>query len=217
MYTSRSLTVCQSLLPGGGLLWGGGVGVWSGGVCSQEGCLLQEGLLLEGGCLLWGGVSAPGGCLLPEGLFRGGVCSGGVVSQHALRQTSPPVDRQTPVKTLPWPNFVAAGKNRIIRALYYLLSKTKSVYFLQNLLGLICLIWRELWRNLFLYFNGLRTQKSFFRQLVFLPPESTSAIYHIKFTSYTICSTKLNKSVKRSKNISILSWKCFCRKTMILE
>ena len=28
----------------------------------------------------------------------GGVCSGGVVSQHALRQT-PPVDRQTPVKT----------------------------------------------------------------------------------------------------------------------
>ena len=46
MRTSRSLTVCQSLLPGGCLLWGGR--------------------------LLWG-----------------------VVSQHALRQTLPPVDRIT--------------------------------------------------------------------------------------------------------------------------
>ena len=53
--------------------------------------------------------------LLPRGwVWSGGVPgrgSGprGVVSQHALRQ-NPPVDRQTPVKTLPWPNFVAAGK-----------------------------------------------------------------------------------------------------------
>ena len=55
-----------------------------GGVCSW-------GVSAPGGCLLWG-VSAPGGCLL----------LGGVVSQHALRQTpppDPPVDRQTPVKT----------------------------------------------------------------------------------------------------------------------
>ena len=45
------------------------------------------------------GVSARGGCLLPRG-----------VSQHALRQTPPPLtESQTPVKTLPWPNFVAAG------------------------------------------------------------------------------------------------------------
>ena len=38
---------------------------------------------------------------------------GGWVSQHALRQTplAPPVDRQTLVKILPWPNFIAAGKN----------------------------------------------------------------------------------------------------------
>ena len=53
-----------------------------------------------------GGVCLPapgGGCLLP-----GGVCSGGWVSQHALRQT-PWTESQTPVKTLPWPNFVAGG------------------------------------------------------------------------------------------------------------
>ena len=58
--------------------------------------------------------------LLPGGVWsRGGVWSGGCLvrgglSQHALRQT-PPVDRQTPVKILPWPNFVAAGKNIKIR------------------------------------------------------------------------------------------------------
>ena len=79
-----------------------------GGVCSRgvsargEGGLLQGGGCLLQGCLLWGvvcswGVSAWGGV---------------VVSQYALRQTSPPrwTESQTPVKTLPWPNFVAAGK-----------------------------------------------------------------------------------------------------------
>ena len=60
MRTGRSLTICQSLLPGGGyLLWGG---VCSGGWVSA----------LGGVCS--GGVSAPGG-------------EGGVVSEHALRQT----------------------------------------------------------------------------------------------------------------------------------
>ena len=96
-----------------------------------EGCLLPGGLLL-GGCLLSGGL-LPGGCLVQEGLLLGvsapwgglvgGVSAPGVgwggsaprggISQHALRQTPlpPPVDRQTPVKILPWPNFVAAGNN----------------------------------------------------------------------------------------------------------
>ena len=84
MRTGRSLTVCWSLLPGG---------VWSrGGVCSGGG--LAQGGLLQGGSR---GVWPWGGCLLPGG-----------ISQHALRQT-PPVDRQMPVKILPWPNFVAAG------------------------------------------------------------------------------------------------------------
>ena len=72
--------------PGGGGVWSQGV-VWSlGGVAGPMG-----GLVLGGVCS-WGGV-----------------CSGGV-SQHALRQTPlPPVDRLTPVKILPWPNFVAPG------------------------------------------------------------------------------------------------------------
>ena len=77
-----------------------------GGWClpGPGGCLVQGGVC-SGGCLVWGG---------------GGVCSRGVLawsggwggraSQHALRQIPlPPVDRQTPGKILPWPNFVAAG------------------------------------------------------------------------------------------------------------
>ena len=73
---------------------GGGQG--EGGVCSQG----------EGGVCSWG-VSASGG----GGLLLGGVCLGDV-SQHALRQTPPLLtESQTPVKTLPWPNFVAPGKN----------------------------------------------------------------------------------------------------------
>ena len=65
--------------------------------------------LLPGGKVLWGGVTSRGG-LLGGALLLGGLLPGGSISQHALRQT-PPVDRQTPVKILPWPNFVAAGKN----------------------------------------------------------------------------------------------------------
>ena len=75
--------------PGGGcLVWGG---AWSGGAWS-------------------GGVAWSGGCLL----LRGCAWSGGVLaSQHALRQIPPPLwtESQTPVKTLPWPNFVAASNN----------------------------------------------------------------------------------------------------------
>ena len=56
------------------------------------------------GGLVWG-VSAPGGVSAPRGVW-----SDEGISQHTLRQTPlPPVDRQTPVKILPWPNFVAAG------------------------------------------------------------------------------------------------------------
>ena len=100
MRTGHSLTVCWSLLPGGG---GSG----------------------PGGCLVWGesaprgvssqGGSAPGGSA-PRGVWSrgGGVWSRGVLvwgvypSMHWGR---PPVDRHMPVKILPWPNFVAAGKN----------------------------------------------------------------------------------------------------------
>ena len=91
------------------------------GVCLPGGSA-PEG---AGGMSAWG-VSTPRGCLLPGGVcFRGvfapwGVCSGGggvcsqgcLVSQHALRQTPLPLraESQMPVKTLPWPNFVAASK-----------------------------------------------------------------------------------------------------------
>ena len=78
-----------------------------GGVCSQAG-----GICSGGGVCSLGGVCS-GGCLLPGGVCSwGGVCSQGcVASQHALRQTPPLwTESQTPVKTLPRPNFVAAGK-----------------------------------------------------------------------------------------------------------
>ena len=108
MRTGRSLTVCWSLLPGGGLVWGG----------------LVPGGLVQGGCLVWGvpgqgglvpgGVSGLEGCLVWRGAWSGGVWSLGECLvwdgiQHALRQTPLLTESQTPVKTLPWPNFVAAG------------------------------------------------------------------------------------------------------------
>ena len=81
-----------------------------GGVSAAGGCLLWGSVCSQGGSAArgvsaagWGvcsGGSALGGCLLLVGgcLLQEGV--GGVVSQHALRQTPPPpVDRQTPVKT----------------------------------------------------------------------------------------------------------------------
>ena len=121
MLTGRSLTVCWRLLPGG---WCMVRGVWSGG-SAPRGCLLPEG-------------SAPGGCLLPGGYGPGGVCSRGVVwsggvcapgdlarggsgpgvwsggvwwypSMHWGRTAPLWTESQTPVKTLPWPNFVATG------------------------------------------------------------------------------------------------------------
>ena len=100
--------------PEGGLLRGvsapGGSAL--GGVSAPgERCLLHGGCLLQGGCLLPGGGLLPGGYLLPGGLLSGGCLLLGGVSQHALRQT-PPVDRHTFVKILPWPNFVSAGNKR---------------------------------------------------------------------------------------------------------
>ena len=47
MHTGRSLTVCRSLLPGGGYAPGGGVCAWAGG--------LLPGGAWYGGCLVRGG------------------------------------------------------------------------------------------------------------------------------------------------------------------
>ena len=121
MHSSRMLTVRSTDRILGGEVCSQG-GVCSGGVCSQGVCVCSRGVsalggvcsrgYLLGGCLLWqglllgrmsapGGVSALGGVCSPGGCLLWGVSTpGGVVSQHALRQTpSLPVDRQTPVKT----------------------------------------------------------------------------------------------------------------------
>ena len=80
MRTGRSLTVCWRLLPGG---------VWSGGVSAP------------------GGVPSPGVCA-----WSGGVPGLGGSGIPACTEADPPTpwtESQTPVKTLPWPNFVVAG------------------------------------------------------------------------------------------------------------
>ena len=74
MRTARALTVSPSMLCAGG--WG---------------CLLQGGVYL-GGSASRGVCSGGGGCLLPG---EGVSAPGGVVSQHALKQTPPPVNRIT--------------------------------------------------------------------------------------------------------------------------
>ena len=78
MRTGRSLTVCRSLLPRGGVCFPGVGGVCLWGVSAPGDVSAPRRVSALGG------VSAPRGCLLPEG---------GVVSQHALRQTLPPVNR----------------------------------------------------------------------------------------------------------------------------
>ena len=90
MCTGRSLTVCQSLLLEGCLLsWGGICSM--GGVCFLGGVCLLEGVSASWGCLLLGGVSASGVCGIPT-------CT--EADTHPLWTES-----QTPVKTLPWPQF----------------------------------------------------------------------------------------------------------------
>ena len=134
MCTGRSMTVCRSLLPGGGFCLGGLLGgVCSGGGCPLGGCLLWGGwcllwggllsgvlcLLLGGellpgvsapwgwGCLLLRGVSAPRGSLAPGGVSGlGGVCSqGGVCSWGVVSQHAL---RQTPLR---WTELTDRSKN----------------------------------------------------------------------------------------------------------
>ena len=56
------------------------------------------------------GVSAPGGVSAPRGVCLLRVGGGGIPACTEV-DTSLWTESQTPVKTLPWPNFVAAGKN----------------------------------------------------------------------------------------------------------
>ena len=107
--------------PYAGVCFPGGVcsgGVCSGGVSAPEGSaprgvsalggVCSQGVSAPGGSALGGvsapGVSAPGGCLLPGGVYP---------SMHWGRHSPLLTESQMPVKTLPWPNFVAAGNNGI--------------------------------------------------------------------------------------------------------
>ena len=66
-------------------------------------------------------MPGPGGCLVQRGVpgLGGGVWSGGGGIPACTEADPPPplwTESQTPVKTLPWPNFVAAG-NKLIAEL----------------------------------------------------------------------------------------------------
>ena len=82
MHSSRMRTVRSSGRISGVSALGGGCLLW-GGVCSRR-CLLHI------GCLLPGGVYSRG-CVCSQGVYSGGCLLRGVVSQHVLRQTPPPV------------------------------------------------------------------------------------------------------------------------------
>ena len=57
--------------------------------------------------LVPGGILSPGGVLSPAGCLPGGV-------PEADTPPPPWTESQTPVKTLPWHNFVAAGNNSVL-------------------------------------------------------------------------------------------------------
>ena len=89
--------------PGGVSLVPGGSAWSQGGLPGPRGSAWSRGCLPgPGGVSAWSRGGLPGlgrGLPGPEG-------GGGMASQHAVRQTpSPPVDRHTPVKTLPWPQL----------------------------------------------------------------------------------------------------------------
>ena len=74
--------------------------------CIPVGCIPPACWPYLPACTVQGGV---GGCLLLEG----GVCSGGVVSQHALKQTPPPVNRMTDrCKNIILPQTSFSGGNK---------------------------------------------------------------------------------------------------------
>ena len=106
--------------PGGGVPGAGG-GTW----CRGE-YLVSGGEYLVWGYLVWGGVPGLGGVPGPEGgvpgpggsTWSGGyLVWGGVPGPGGyLPRYSPPLtESQTPVKTLPWPNFVAADNETSLK------------------------------------------------------------------------------------------------------
>ena len=134
---------------------GGVSALLGGGVCSRGVCF-QGGVggVCSGGCLLLGG------CLLPGGLLWGGVCSWGVSargghwypSMHWGRHPPPCGQNSwhTLVKTLPWPNFAAAGKKR---KMTYIKEKFRCCAVWMGLDSVITLAVRELGQGLILCRN----------------------------------------------------------------
>ena len=140
--TGRSLTVCCSLIPGGGgcllrgvsapggcLVWGGCLlwgSAWSRGV-SARGCLVQRGVCSRG-------VSALGGCLVWRGAWsRAGVSGPGGVSQHALRQTPSPLPVDRILDTRLWKYYLGPTSLRPVKSVHLLLGKKEKLTALETI------------------------------------------------------------------------------------
>ena len=83
---------------------------WQGGSPWQRGVSLLGGVLPAGVSPCQGGPPCWG--VLPA---RGSPCRGVLPARGgSLLETPPWTESQTPVKTSPWPNFVAAGNNRLV-------------------------------------------------------------------------------------------------------
>ena len=134
MRTGRSLTVCWGGLPAGGSpYWGWGVS-------------------LPGGFPCWGVLPA-GGSPCPGVYLLGGVS---LLGRLSLPETPPWAESQTPVKTLPWPNFVAAGN--------YITNEMKGTK----------------WNNRLLFYL-----KEFFRLIQSIQQKQTSPVQKVRSGCYT--------------------------------
>ena len=105
---SRGVSAPRGSAPGGwgGLVPGGG-GVWS----REVGGLVPGGGGSGPGGVCSGGSGPGGGVCSRKCLLRGVSAPGGGIPACTEADTLPPwTESQTPVKTLPWPNFVAADK-----------------------------------------------------------------------------------------------------------
>ena len=129
MRTGRALSVW------GMCTWSGGCVPGPGGVPGLGGCTWSQGDVPGRGVpgpgrdvpgprgvyLVLGEVPGPGGCLPgtppgPDQVYPPPGTRPGTPPGPDQVHTPPPwTESQTPVKTLPWPNFVAAGKNFRLR------------------------------------------------------------------------------------------------------
>ena len=157
-----------------------------GGVCSQGGCpggVCSWGVSTLGGVCSWGGLcllggSALGGCLLGGvSALEGGVSTlGGVVSQHALRQT-PPCGQTDACKNITFTTSLRTLKMlnvKFISQLYFRSRRLSCVTFLRKILQIIN------------YFIHALTSDRLFRMKIKIVFSLSSLPFHLSCKCYDV-------------------------------